>query len=61
MLERILGEYEVLTMLRSSKSPKPGTKLFLSKDGVEGRAEAEVTGRQGNSFSCNLPSLFSMF
>ena len=30
MLERISGEYEVL-MLRSSKSPKPGTKLFLSK------------------------------
>ncbi len=50
MLERILGEREVLTMLRSSKSPKPGTKLFFVKDGVEGRAEAEVTGRQGEFF-----------
>lgn len=50
MLERILGEYEVLTMLRSSKPPKPGTKLFFVKDGVEGRAEAEVTGRQGEFF-----------
>lgn len=50
MLERILGEHEVLTMLRSSKSPKPGTKLFFVKDGVEGRAEAEVTGRQGEFF-----------
>lgn len=50
MLERILGENEVLTMLRSSKSPKPGTKLFFEKDGVEGMAEAEVTGRQGEFF-----------
>lgn len=50
MLERILGEREVLTMLRSSKSPKPGTKLFFVKDGVEGRAEAQVTGRQGEFF-----------
>ncbi len=45
MLERILGEYEVLTMLRSSKSPKPGTKtLFCQrwsrKEGQKQRSRA---------------------
>lgn len=50
MLERITGEYDVVTMIRASKSPKEGTKLFFRKDGVEGEAEAVVTGRQGEFF-----------
>ena len=40
-VERILGEREALGLLRSSKSPKPGSRLVLG-DG----AAAEVLGRE---------------
>lgn len=44
LIERVTGEHEALAHLRSSRSPKPGTRIIL--EGVE----VEVTGRQGALF-----------
>jgi S-adenosylmethionine:tRNA ribosyltransferase-isomerase len=45
LIERVTGEHEALAHLRSSRSPKPGTRILL--EGVE----VEVTGRQGALFA----------
>ncbi|TNF01409.1 MAG: tRNA preQ1(34) S-adenosylmethionine ribosyltransferase-isomerase QueA, partial [Gammaproteobacteria bacterium] len=45
LVERLVGEYNVLAHLRASKSPKPGTHITF-----EGGVEAEVTGREGELF-----------
>lgn len=45
LIERVTGEHQALAHLRSSRSPKPGTRLLL-----EGDIEAEVVGRQDNLF-----------
>lgn len=44
LIERVTGEHEALAHLRSSRSPKPGSRILL--EGVE----VEVTGRQGALF-----------
>lgn len=51
MVERPVGEHEVLAMVRASKSPKPGSTLIL-----EGAFEAEVLGREGEFFHLRFPS-----
>lgn len=45
LVERITGKYTALAHIRSSKSPKPGTKLHFER-GIE----AEVDGREGDLF-----------
>lgn len=45
LVERILEERSILAHVRSSKSPKPGTRIFL-----EGEVQATVTGREGALF-----------
>ena len=45
LIERITGKYTALAHIRSSKSPKPGTKLHFEQ-GIE----AEVDGREGDLF-----------
>ena len=44
LIERITGEHEALAHLRSSRSPKPGSRIVL------GGAEVEVLGREGALF-----------
>lgn len=46
LIERVTGEYEALSMIRASKSPKPGSLLYFG----EGRARVTVTGREGQFF-----------
>lgn len=45
MVERILGEHEVLAQMRASKSPKPGSRLLLA-----GCLPVTVMGRAGEFF-----------
>ncbi|PHV11600.1 tRNA preQ1(34) S-adenosylmethionine ribosyltransferase-isomerase QueA [Chitinimonas sp. BJB300] len=45
MVERVLGQHEVLAMIRASKSPKPGTWLVFA-----GQWRAQMLGRQGEFF-----------
>ncbi|MFT6914194.1 MAG: S-adenosylmethionine:tRNA ribosyltransferase-isomerase [Motiliproteus sp.] len=45
LIERVIDAHQALVHIRSSKSPKPGSSLLL-----EGRLEAEVTGRRGALF-----------
>jgi S-adenosylmethionine:tRNA ribosyltransferase-isomerase len=45
LVERVLDEHSVLAHIRSSKSPKPGSKIML-----EGVAECEMVQRQGTLF-----------
>ncbi|AEG31757.1 tRNA preQ1(34) S-adenosylmethionine ribosyltransferase-isomerase QueA [Thiomicrospira cyclica] len=45
LIERIISDHQALCHIRSSKSPKPGTKLV-----IEDAFEVEVTGRQGALF-----------
>jgi len=45
LVERVIDQHSVLAQIRASKSPKPGTLLFLD-EGIE----AKVTGRQGPFF-----------
>ncbi|WP_105200140.1 tRNA preQ1(34) S-adenosylmethionine ribosyltransferase-isomerase QueA [Pseudoalteromonas sp. T1lg10] len=49
LVERVLDDKRVLAHVRSSKSPKPGTMLLL-----EGKAEMEMLGRQGELFELEL-------
>lgn len=52
LIERVTGEDTAISMIRASKSPKPGTKLFFAhQDGTEGEIEVEVTGREGEFFA----------
>ncbi|MBI2292325.1 MAG: S-adenosylmethionine:tRNA ribosyltransferase-isomerase, partial [Betaproteobacteria bacterium] len=45
LVERVIDHERVLALVRASKSPRAGTRLFLAQD-----AAAEVLGRQGEFF-----------
>lgn len=45
MVERVLGEHEVLAKVRASKSPKPGSRFS-----IEDAVEVEVLGREDEFF-----------
>ena len=45
LVERVIDHERVLALVRASKSPRAGTRLFLAQD-----ATAEVLGRQGEFF-----------
>ena len=45
MVERVIGECEVLTQLRASKSPKTGARLLL-----DGGVQATILGREGEFY-----------
>jgi len=49
LIERVTAEHEALAHVRSSRSPKPGTRLLL-----EGGLEAVVTGRRENLFELHF-------
>lgn len=49
MLERVTGEFEAITMLRASKMPKPGMKLFFENPNGE-TALATVGEREEELF-----------
>ncbi|MFT4172228.1 MAG: tRNA preQ1(34) S-adenosylmethionine ribosyltransferase-isomerase QueA [Rhodocyclaceae bacterium] len=51
MVERPLGEHEVLAMVRASKTPRPGSRLRLAD-----AFDAEVLGRVGEFFHLRFPS-----
>ncbi len=46
LIERVVDDRSALAHVRASKSPKPGVRLVL-----DGGAEAEVTGRDGDLFA----------
>ncbi len=46
LIERVTADRDALALVRASKSPKSGGRLLL-----QGGAEAEVLGRQGDLFS----------
>jgi len=46
LIERIEDQRSALVHIRASKSPKPGSRLL-----IDGGAEAEVTGRDGELFA----------
>lgn len=50
LVERIVGDTEVLAQVRASKSPKPGTQLIL-----EGLLSVDVLGREGEFYRLRLP------
>ncbi len=50
LLERVTGTNTVITMMKASKTPRPGTIIRFEKPGVSGYAEAVVDGRQGEFF-----------
>lgn len=52
LIERITGTHTALAHIRSSKSPKPGSRILLSaKEGqMPGSFSLEVTGREGALF-----------
>lgn len=50
MVERPLGDTEVLAQVRASKSPKPGSRLVL-----EGGLPVDVLGREGEFFHLRFP------
>lgn len=51
LIERVTGEFTAIAMVRASKSPKPGSKLFFAASGTDLKAEVEVTGRAGEFLS----------
>lgn len=54
LIERVTGPDTAISMLRASKSPKPGTRIYFraQTEGAEEKAaEAEVLGREGEFYS----------
>lgn len=51
LVERVLGEHEVLAQVRASKSPKAGSRLLLA-----GTLTVEVLGREGEFFHLRFAS-----
>ncbi len=51
LIERVLGEHEVLAQVRASKSPVAGSYLYLS-----GELDVEVMGREGEFFHLRFNS-----
>ena len=70
LIERILGEYEVLAQVRASKSPKAGSRLVLAKGspqsggapsdmppaGIADGLDVEVLGREGEFYHLRFTS-----
>lgn len=58
MIERVTGENTVISMLRASKKPKPGSRLIFTGENAVSY-EAVVGGRQGEFFELtfNAPAL----
>ncbi len=52
LVERVTGDNTALGHVRSSKSPKPGTRILLSRHegGPTGQHSLRVTGREGEFF-----------
>lgn len=50
LIERITGEHTALVHLKSSKSPRPGSRLYFAED----QMEAEVIGRQEALFELSF-------
>lgn len=50
LIERVTGECTAIAMVRASKSPKAGAKLFFRAADADRETEAEVTGRAGEFF-----------
>ena len=50
MTERVTGEFEAISMMRSSKSAKPGTVLYFEHPEGGEPARATVLGREGEFF-----------
>lgn len=57
LVERVLSEKSILAHVRSSKSPKPGAKLFL---GENDEVEAEMVSRHDALFEIHLKSSASV-
>ncbi|WED27228.1 tRNA preQ1(34) S-adenosylmethionine ribosyltransferase-isomerase QueA [Vibrio sp. DW001] len=53
LVERMIDEHSILAHVRSSKSPKPGTELFL---GENDQFEAEMVARHGALFEIRFKS-----
>lgn len=51
LVERVLSRYEILAHMRSSKSPKPGSKVLLDNG-----PELEVVAREGALFHLRFPN-----
>ncbi len=51
LIERVLGEHEVLAQVRASKSPKTGSDILLA-----GELSVEVLGREGEFFHLRFNS-----
>jgi S-adenosylmethionine:tRNA ribosyltransferase-isomerase len=45
LVERVLGEHEVLAQVRASKTPKPGSRFMLAE-----KIRVQVLGREGEFF-----------
>ena len=56
LIERVLDEHTALAHVRSSKSPKPGTRLIFA-----GRWEAEMLGREGELFKLRFLAEDNLF
>jgi S-adenosylmethionine:tRNA ribosyltransferase-isomerase len=56
LVERIIGERECLAQLRSSKTPRPGSEIWLQKSADEEAVEAKMTllGREEEFFHLRL-------
>jgi S-adenosylmethionine:tRNA ribosyltransferase-isomerase len=58
LIERLLDENRVLAHIRASKSPKVGSRLFLTADDNSHQSDdvsVEMTGRQGELFELLFP------
>ncbi|WP_199102020.1 tRNA preQ1(34) S-adenosylmethionine ribosyltransferase-isomerase QueA [Aquitalea sp. ASV11] len=56
LIERVLDEHTALAHVRSSKSPKPGTRLIFAE-----RWEAEMLGREGELFKLRFLAEDNLF
>ena len=63
LIERVTGTHTALAHIRSSKSPKPGTRIGLAREEGQtptGEHELVVTGREGALFALEAPGTQSL-
>lgn len=58
MLERVLGDDQIVAQLKASKSPKQGSEILIESDG---KAVLTVSGRQDNFFVLNVSGVENIY
>lgn len=61
LLERVIGDKQLLAQVKASKSPKPGTDIIINGGGDFPEVALTVTGRQDSFFELSAPDIDDIY